>query len=264
MAFRTFRTWLIQEGKDIFGFERDRHPQKDPKNPDDGPLNSFNIERMINLLADHSIGELEPKIKYVNEVHWGEGDGAIRIIAHTDLHVEIARMGVTNTGDPTWATKKLFLINRTGFGGYEESVAEQLLDQIKYVHEGEHDSPKKISEKEMARLVSRLASKMRVTARDIFIFEGIRRVNDFDYIIRFSVRGQGIEAPDQRRVEENQTRFFYMPEQGIYRLINYNIESPVGGAHEWTIMPNDTDVKFFPTQSHDEIAEVIATTMRWY
>ena len=47
-------------------------------------------------------------------------------------------------------------------------------------------------------------------------------------------------------------------------MVNYNIESPVGGPHEWKIMPSDFDEYFFPSQDRDEISEPLVVHMKYY
>ena len=118
--------------------------------------------------------------------------------------------------------------------------------------------------KDLRNLVIRMAFTLREVARDIFVYEGVREVNDSEYIIRFSVRGHGVESPDHGKVEENQTLVSYNDEEGLIRILNYNIESTNGKSRDWAIKPSDTDLLFLPSQSIDEIVETMATTMRWY
>jgi len=117
---------------------------------------------------------------------------------------------------------------------------------------------------ELDNLVSSMVSSLKRTARDYFIFEGVRKLNDKNFIIRFGVRGSGVEAPDQRRVLENQTHIVFNEETGVLRLFNFNIETDTGKAAKWEIMPNDSDFYFAPSQSRDEIIETIADTLHWY
>lgn len=258
---RSFKKWLIQEKTDIFGFDKDK--EWAPKQPrDENPLKRFGLHRMMKYLSTHNVGLWEGKLKYANEVHWGTGNGSMRIWVGTGLNVMIERQGIDLEGTPRWFCKKVFQIDQRGYGGFEEGVANELIDHAETVFQMELDSPKKEYE-DLEKLVSRMASKIKRTARDIFVFEGITKVENNHFIIKFGIRGHGVEAPGQQRVEQNQTTIYFSPESGVIRMTNTNIESPVGG-HKWEIMPSDTDWYFAPTQPEDEIIETIANTFHWY
>ena len=99
----------------------------------------------------------------------------------------------------------------------------------------------------------------------VFIKKPFRIFNHhYAYIIAFGVRGQGLEARSQQRVEQNQTLVAYDQEQGTIRITNYNLQSPTGRGHEFKINQNDLDLYFFPSQDKDEISETIAVHMRYY
>mgnify|MGYP006908275071 CR=1 FL=1 len=262
MKYKTgFQYWLVKEGKDIFGFEKNLELEK-KKPEDEKPIIQFNVEEMMDLLAMHSLGAKQPFIRFSNEIHWGRGNGALRLWMGTGLNIMIERQGIDLNGTPRWICKRLYQIDPSGYGGFEDAVAEELLEQLKKIDESELDSPSREYE-DLEGLVASMASVIRRTARDIFIFEGIRKIDQYNYIIRLGVRGHGIEAQDQQRVEENQTHVSYDKNSGVIRLLNYNVESSKA-QHEWAIMVTDTDLNFFPTQTREEIVETIANTLHWY
>lgn len=263
MSYTRFQDWLVKEGKvDIFGFDKEiKVEKKDPK--DDKPVKQINIESMMNYLARFPLGVKQPNIKFMNEIHWGEGPGSIRIWVGTGLNVMIERKGLDLQGVPRWITKKVFQLDQTGYGGFEEAIGEDLIKVLKEVDQKQLDYPKDNYD-ELDRLVGAMASAIRRTARDIFIFEGIKMLDENSYIIRLAVRGHGIEAQGHRRVEENQTHVHYDKKSGTIRVWNFNVESNVGGNHAWELMPTDTDWYFFPTQPREEIVETLANTLHWY
>lgn len=257
-----FKDWLLQEGKDIFGFEKDRAVKKKDER-DEKPVNGINLEQISDYLSMHEIGVKRPRIRFVNEVHWGKGPGALRVWFGTGLNVMIERQGVDLNGTPRWYTKKIYQLDQTGYGGFEDAIAYEIIEQLEKIDETELDSAKRDYD-DLESLVAHMASAMKRTARPVFIFEGIRKVDRNNYVIRFSLRGHGVEAQEQQRVEENQTQITFDKESGVVRVTNFNIESPVGKDHKWEIMPTDTDLNFFPTQSREEIVETMATTLHWY
>lgn len=265
MAYKTFRNWLFHEGKDIFGFEKDRPYRNEIMNKpvNEKPITQINLETIGKYLMMHDIGQKEPWEKFINEIHWGKGNGALRVWFGTGFNLMIERMTHDLDGRPIWATKKIYQLNPSGFGGYEDTIANEVIKELERIDEQEVDSPKNEYE-DLEDLVVNMANTIRRTAKSIFLFEGIRKVNDHEYIIRLGVRGHGVEAQEQQRVHENQTRVSFDPKTGLIRLQNFNLESEVGKQHRWEIMPNDTDIYFCPTQGRDEMVETIACALHWY
>lgn len=262
-----FKNWMCLESLADFGFNNDNEPTQEEKDQkaigDSKPIDTFDIEFMMEYLSNQVIGGKKGKMPFVNEVHWGEGAGSLRVWSGTSLCINIDRMGHDLTGCPKWGTKKYFQINRSGYGGHEPAVAQEIVEQLKLLDQKPLDSPSS-NYQELESLVSAISEQLRQSSRNIFLYEGVKKKNDNEYIIRFGVRGHGIEAQDQQKVEENHTTVTYDKKTGMIRLINTNIESAVGGGSKWEIMPSDTDWYFFPTQPKNEIVEAIATAMRWY
>lgn len=157
----------------------------------------------------------------------------------------------------------MFQLNRQGYGGLEDKVAQEIYEQLEIFNDSNIEAPVE-DYKDLENLVSNIYSKLKKTSKIIFIPEGVRKLHDDAYIIKFGVRGQGVEEMDHHRVEQNQTLITYDRQAGTIRMTNYNLTSPTGGAHSWKIGTNDLDIYFFPTQSRDEISETIAVHMKYY
>jgi hypothetical protein len=257
-----FRHWLLDEGRDIFGFSKDFDPVLyDPRK--DEPMRPYNIEETMQYLATNDLDTKSARMKFMNEVRWGDGPGSIRVGMNTRLSVIIERQSRDLLGDPRWFTVRMFQVDRTGYGGNEVRVANEILDQVKWLDKQPLPSASE-SYDDFENLVVAMGGAIRRTARPCFIYEGIRKVNDTNYIIRLGLRGHGVEAPHQRRVFENHTHVIFSKETGTIRVFNHNIESPVGGSQSWGLMEADTDWNFAPNQARDEIIEAVANTMHWY
>ncbi len=258
-----FRRFL--EATDIFGFDVHRTKYE----PDDDimsrPILQFNVELMMELLSKKSIGKQKPQTPFVNEIRWGEQPGAVKLEVDTGLTFYIKKLGKDREGNPRWVTKKMFQLNRQGYGGLEDAVAQEIHGHLHNVYESNLDTPREgFTPQELEDLVSHIYGKMKRTMKEIFIPVGIKKLQDYAYVISLEVRGHGVEAQDQRRVEQNQTMVTYDKEQGTIRIFNYNVESDVGGRHEWALMENDLDLYFFPTQSREEIADCMAVHFKYY
>ena len=258
---RSFKNWCITEGKDIFGFDKDIRPEKKDMT-DVNPIDFFDIEKITHNLAMHNVGELLPEVQFVSEVTWGDGNGSMRVRINTWLNVIIERKTIDLTGKEQWIAKKIYQLNHKQYGGMEDAVAHEILQEVENVYKRRLDSPSK-EYKEFQTLVSSVASAIRRNAHDIFIFNGIKRINENNYIIRLALRGHGVQRKGQKRVEENHTQMTYDQEAGLIRLTNYNIESSLA-QHEWAVTQSDIDWYFAPTQEKEEIAQTISTTLHWY
>lgn len=256
-----FSDWLVKESKDIFGFERELRPEKkDPR--DTQPINAFDIEKIIENLARHNIGPLQPEIKFVNEIVWGNESGAIRVSINSWLNVVLERKTTDLAGRGMWIAKKVYQLNHNQFGGAESQVSQEILQEVENVYKAVPDSANR-EYKELQNLVIAITGMMKRNAHDIFVFQGIRRINENNYIIRFGLRGHGVQRKGQKRVEENHTQVTFDQNSGLIRLTNYNIESPLG-EHKWAVTQKDVDWYFAPNQNKSEIAQTISTTMHWY
>jgi hypothetical protein len=255
-----FKNWL--ENTDIFGFEKDITKQKDQK-LSDTPIKRFDLEKMMECLAERNLNGKIAKSLFINQIQWGEGVGAVKIWSGTGLQIGIERLGINLESRPVWVMKKFFQVNRAGYGGHEDKVAKELFEYIESIDRQPIDSPKK-EYNDLEKLVVNTANKLRRSANDIFIYEGIKKVSPNNYIIKMELRGHGVERRHQQRVIQNVTDMSYNPQTGVIRLINANVENHVGGSVDWTIMPSDMDWNFFPTQSGDEIADTITTNIKWY
>lgn len=258
LAFRNFVEALAD-----FGVDRPTHHPEAGKRPEkENPIDTFDIERMRDMMVERELGELLPVSRFVNEVVWGGGPGSIKMWVDPKTGVYIDRLGTDLEGVSRWYTKKYVQINRHGYGGFEETVANEIFDFLEAVQRQQIDSPKR-DYTELKSLTLTLAERLRREARPIFVFDGVRQMNENRYLILFNVRGHGLQAPGQVRVEKNVTDVNFYPGGGYIRVINNNYQSPLG-EHKWEVGGPDLDCVFFPTQDREEIVSPVVTNLRFY
>jgi len=258
LSFRKFT-----EATDIFGFDAKRSEEDPSEKEETKPINQFNLELMMNFLSKKSIGLHEGEVKYVNEIQWGHQPGSVKLKVDTGYTFYVKRLGVDLEGNETWATKRMFQLNRHGYGGLEDSVAQEIFEHLERYYNARLDTPDGDYE-DLENLVVHISNKLKRTSKSIFLYEGIKKVDDDNYIIIFAIHGHGVEAPGHMRVEENLTNVIYSPDKGIIHIVNYNVESPVGGPHSWSLTPLDLQVSFFPSQSREEISEAVSVHFKFY
>jgi hypothetical protein len=258
LGFKTYMETLANYGVDRR--IKDRNEEQRPEK--ENPINFFDLEYMRDMLCERMLGEMHPFSRFVNEVQWGDGPGALRFNIDPKTGVYIERLGVDLSGEKRWCTKKYFQINRHGYGGFEEVVTQELFDHLQEIYKDPMDSPS-ADYRDLKMLVINMAERLRKEARPLFLFDRIAKMDENRYLICFNVRGQGVQAPGQTRIEKNVTDVNYYPNEGYIRVINYNYESPLG-EHKWEVSGPDMNLFYFPTQSRDEIIDPVATNLRFY
>lgn len=256
-----FSTWINEH--DIFGFDK---PKDEPELTDEKegkPLHGFDTELMIRLLSRNRIGIIEATVPFMNEIQWGTRYGAVKMEVNNRMQFLFHKLGKDLEGNPRWVTKKSFQLNRRGYGGYEESVAQEVYDVVQGLAHGGLEGPTQDFD-DISEVASYVSGKLRRAAKDIFIYRGVKKVNEWNYQVIFEVRGQGVQAPGQKRVEQNVTDISYDEEKGTIRIRNYDVESPVGKAHSWSVQPCHIDTYFFPTQEHAEMAEPVTILLKYF
>jgi len=258
----TFKQFF--EGMDIFGFEN-KPPAHTPES-DTNPIRGFDLELMMKYLLGKKVGLQEADYSgFMNEISWGNRPGSVKLEVDTGMTFFIKRLGTDLEGQNRWVTKKMFQLNRrNGMAGYEDMIANEIYTHISKIGtEGEVDRPMR-EFRDTERLTWHIADVMKRTAKPVFIWKGIKKLDEQVFQILFEVRGQGLEAPDQQRIENNVTQVSFLENEGVIRLMNYNIESAVGGDRSWTQKPLDLDVYFFPTQTKEEIGNCMAVHFKYY
>lgn len=262
MKFRSF-----YEAVDIFGFESGRDRTEDEKYSEleNHPIRQFDIELMMKLLLRKKLGLHEADYSgFMNEISWGgERPGAMKLEVDTGYTFYIKRLNYDLEGNKRWATKKIFQLNRRGLAGYEDIIANEIYEHIERMNEMEIDYPMSDYDS-LEKLTHKISQAMRRTSKSMFIWRGIKKMNEHCYHIIFELRAGGVETQDQKRVEQNVTQVSFDETKGAIRVNNYNIESPTGKDRKWEIMPDDINLYFYPTQSIDEIADTMAIHFKYY
>ena len=262
----SFKEFIINEDYADFGFDpqerRSPVPPADTVNDDDLPTVQVNIEYLCNLLAAKPVGLREGKQKYFSVIEWGDGPGSIRVRIGTRCETIIERLQYDLEGNPIWATKRTFCVNRRKFHDKEAVIAKEIHEELKEINELPLESPSR-EYKELPDLIRAMASGTARSVNDPLFYEGVKKINDNNYIIYFGAKGQGVGEVGQRRIEEVLIDVSFNPKTGVIKLINGEVESPLK-QRTWEMMPSDYILHYMPSQSRDEIVNTIATLMKYY
>lgn len=253
------------EATDIFGFDKNADEPEIVNDKDhDKPVHQFNLELMMWHLLRKNVGLYEAECPFENEIIWGgHRPGAIKLESDTGFTFFIKRLGRDMEGNERWATKKVLQLNRRGIGGWEEQIAGEIHDHIVNYTHLPVDGPMKEYDG-LENLVYKMATKIRKVAPTMFLFQGIKKLDENVYHIVFGLRSNGVQAPNQQAVEQVVTQVSYDEHCGTIKVDNYKISSKVGRDVGFRLRPKDFEAFFFPTQPVDEITEAISVHMRYY
>lgn len=256
---KSFKKFM--ESNDIFGFEKEKD-KKVEFDTETHPIKQFNIELMMNILANKKLGLHEANYSdFMNEIKWGiDRPGSVKLEVDTGYTFSIKRLNFDLEGNKRWATKKNFQLNRKGLGGYEDAIANSLYENIEKIDKLEVDYPMS-GYKDIEKLTWKVSDKMKKFAKETFEFKGIKKLSETCFHIIFEGT---VGAQDNQRIDQNITQVNYDESMGMLRINNYNIESPTGGDHNWKIKPDDLCAYFFPSQSREEIADILAVHFKYY
>jgi hypothetical protein len=265
VSFRSFKTFV--ETKDIFGFERDHGLLVVNKVVDEKPIEPLDYGIIVNELCKMPVGGKQAKRLWNDAVSWGTGDtGTLAVVVSPlgSYKAVIRRKIYDLVGEAQWICKKImpYIDTDKGVGPSELEWVQHLHEQL-VISDGQLVEMPSRDWAGLEKLVIELACRIRAEAPPIFVYEGISQVDPTNYIIFMSLRGQGVEAPGQRRINEFHVNVSYKPLTGLIRCFGNEISSPVKG-HTWEPQPSEWDEIFAPAQPRKEIEEAILSALSVY
>lgn len=259
-----FKDWFISEGKDIFGFDKDKVIFDKPQNDNQPPVHNLNLEYVTKLLLRRYLGIRPIKQLDFCTLQLGEDAGAIKLTFSPfgSIKATIRRMIYDLMGESKWICKKVNLINIEDSTGKEENVAENLFEKINSLDNQLLESPK--SEYDLENFVLHLTTKVKINSPKWFIYEGLRQLNDNNYLIHFSCRGQGNgKLKDPRRLIEFIIDVSYNRKSGLIKVMGSNVDTSMKG-HHWELDNADFNEYFTPSQPMNEIIEAVVNLFKVY
>lgn len=264
MTNYSFNTW-VNEYAD-FGLDVTKRP-KDPEMANqDYPLNPLNVEYVIKSLKGKSLGEkYSIPNDFFGELQWGDQDGAIRLGFSSGGGTVVMLKKLTHDleGEPTWICKKVIEVKNL-YDEHPDRLIFQIKESLTEIDQEGIDAPVPYYEK-LERLVLRLASELRRnTTQKIFIYEGIRVVQEnYKYIIHFGVTGMGVQRRGQKRLDQFAIHTEYSKKTGLIKITG----TPLGDVlaqHRWIYDPSTFIEWFSPSQKEEEINKAILAHFNCY
>jgi hypothetical protein len=261
----SFRIYL-ELSDDQFGFESSQKLKK-PDDDDVDPIRPFSIQRLLDRLSGKKLAGIGAKVPFNDKVEWaGDRAGGVRSRITPNGNMIIERKVQNLEGDEVWYTYKVFKIDIVKFTGYEDSVADAVFNKVEKAYKDKLDSPSR-DYKDLSYLAKRLTARLRQVEESIFVFEDIKKVNDNQYVIYFSLPAAGAGRLIKRRAggqtPEIEVNVSYDKHTGMIRVI-FNTVSTENRGQGWEVDVPYFDGLFTPSQDKDVIINAIATTVKYF
>jgi hypothetical protein len=185
-----FKLWL--EARDLYGF--DDAKKIDPAmrhDTGDLPIQAFNFNGMLDELERTKVGGVRGSRPFGDQVQWGTVVGATRARLTPNQGILIERKIADLHGEPVWITKRIYKIKSNEFAEQEDNVASEIGEHVQDVAMEQLDTAAR-DYKNLFVLTSRVAERVKGQAVNMFVYEEIKKVNDNNYNILFSLIGAGV------------------------------------------------------------------------
>lgn len=265
-----FKKWLNESYEDLFGFDDNMSAEAIAKlrKPDEKPIMHFQVNQMMEDLADHRLGAKHGFQRFVNQTQWGTTPGAIRVVVGSQHTIYIERLLHSLLGDPIWTTKRVFRINLSEYSRNYQPVSEAIYNQVSEIFKEGLEGPEKQYDSEaLADLVDDVVDKIKERGHDIFIFDKVKKVNDTNYIIEFDARGGGVGAlfttSNNARINKFLINMSFNENHGLIHTTLASVQSGDEGT-SWELTPSIFEGWYSPKQRPKEIVETILTSMKYF
>lgn len=235
--------------------------------PGDEPIQQLSTSRMMGFLMKKTLNGKPAQERFDDEIRWGHTTGATRIKITPNGNVVIGRQTNNLQGNTVWVCKRVYKINDSDFAGKEDALANDIMKRVEDTAKEPIDGGMR-NWKNLVDLVKETAKELQGSIPGLFMYEDIKKVNDTNYIIYFSLRGVGQGKIVRRRFRAGYSPFLdidmsYDNDTGFIRVIltTTTIEAE-GGA--WDVDIPFFDEKFAPTQKSEEVIRAIITTLRYF
>jgi hypothetical protein len=264
---KSFKNWLVSEGKDLFGFEAIKAPPK--KIEDEGPVMPVSADIIMEFLLAQTINGQEGFSSYHDQIQWGRNPGAVRMVISPlgSFKSIIRKLQTDLKGESVWVCKEVIPYKEILRASLklDEAIAEDVLKKIEKHWEGDIEAPSGDYEG-LENLTVRVAeaSRRKEILPEAMVYRGVRMIEkNKHYNIHFEMAGHGVEAPGSARVEQFSIEMAYDKNSGMIRSFGHDVQSPTKG-HLWYPQPSEWDENFSPSQDPSEIVSAICAAFSTY
>lgn len=250
---------------DLYGFESLADKKRPSPPEDDNPIQAFGVHNLMTHLMRKKLGSKHAEQKFDDEVHWGSGTGSWRIQLTPNASIIVSQMNNDLQGNAVWLCKRVYRINEADFTGKEDVIAKDLFEKVEEL--AKKTLPKiDRNFNELFNLVKFVSKNLQNKIPGLFMYEDVKKVNDKEYIIYYSLRGGG-----RGKLTRVRQRGGYMPfldiyithsdETGLIRVILTSTTIDDDGGN-WDLDIPFGDFYFSPDK--EEILAAIVTSLRFF
>jgi hypothetical protein len=265
----TFKEWMTKTADEMFGFDNKRGINNNRiRDTSEEVFSPIRYDKLVKELVHLGpINTKEPRRTFHDHIEWGDQPGAwtVDISPEGSLRATLRKLSTDLEGNPQWVCKKVVPLQGQEFveSTYKEvNIANTIHSELLVLDNEGIDSPKDYYPN-FERLVIRLSDATRRDHPPIFVHEGIKKLNEHNYIVYHSYRGHGVELPSALRCEQFDINISFPTNQGIIRCWGNEIISRTR-QHEWRQRVPRWDEVFMPTQEQADICDCVVKLFSTY
>jgi hypothetical protein len=220
---------------------------------------------VIDDLVQQRMGIKEGFSPFFGEIMWGNTDGAVKLTfsPYRGLHAVIRKLTHDLQGETVWVCKKVVEVGNI-YDKKPDVLIMELYKTLEDIDQTAIEAPSP-DYKKFEAFVLHLAHMLKTnTTQKPLYYTGIRRVDEGkNYIIHFGVKGMGVQALGQRRVNQVQIEVQYKKDRGLIQITCNDLGSKLD-ADKWELSPSQFNEYFMPSQDEDEIITAILHHLNMY
>lgn len=177
---KSFKNWLVSEGKDLFGFEMKREDPK--KELDEGPITTISADTILEYLNSRDIDGHECFSSSHDQVQWGRHPGAVQMVISPlgSFKSIIRKLQTDLLGESVWVCKEILPYKEILKASIrlDEGIAEDIFERIEKHWRSDIESPSSDYEG-LERLTVRVAdaARRKDIIPEIFVYRGVRMID---------------------------------------------------------------------------------------
>ena len=269
-----FYEWIGTSPDKLFGFT---NPNKKSSpialNYEQHPIEQLQVETCLDeIVSLGNIGTKTPIKDFGNMVTYGPKDqvGSLRVEFSPlgSCRITIQRLIKDAQGDSKWITRYAIpVINDYEHLTIQDIAVEKMLairsnEIVTFIDSTDLESPD-VSYQDLQDLVIKVASNMKLKHPQVMNFQGVIQLDINNYLIYFSYKGYGLEAPDHKKVNQFNVYVCFDPKAGL--IHSWGAEhSSTNQGYEYRPQTPEWDEWFAPNQEPQEIVTILEKIFTTY
>ena len=264
-----FSEWLGKSPEEKFGFRPKISIKASPFYLEE-PMEPFRSSLMLKELYNLGhINQRKVSKDWDTEIVYGEGVGKMQVdVSPLGSYKIILKYINDLQGNLTGICRYIQpLVNDFNHKGpndpREQVLADKLYNKLQEMDAEPLPAPMSGKLKEFEKVVHKFASVVKTEHPAIMVYEGLRKLDENNYLMSFEYKGYGNGLPNSNKAEKFLINWQYMPKEGLIHTWGYEVVSK-SVTRTYIPTPSEWDEYFTPSQPSEVIIGCIREAFMTY